>query len=80
MTNTYHCLCIQKGDKWKTAFCCQYRYFEYQVVLFGLVNAPAAFQAYVNQALSEYMDIFVLTYLDDIMVFFKQYKNHTKHI
>ena len=62
------------------AFCCRYRYFEYQVVLFRLMNVPAAFQAYINQALRKYMDIFVLAYLNDIVIFFKQYKDHTKHV
>ena len=44
------------------------------------MNAPAAFQVYVNQALKEYIDIFVLAYLDDIVVFSKQYEDHTKHV
>ena len=76
----YHHLRIQKDNKWKTAFYCRYGHFEHQVVFFKLVNAPAAFQAYVNQVLREYMDIFVLAYLDDIVVFFKRHKNHTEHI
>ena len=61
-------------------FCCQYGHFDYQVVPFGLVNTSAAFQAYVNQALREYIDIFVLAYLNDIVVFSKQHKYHTEHV
>lgn len=80
MIDAYHCLHIQKGNEWKTIFCYQYGHFEYQVVPFRLVNVPAAFQTYVNQTLREYIGIFVLAYLDNIMVFSKQYENHIEHI
>ena len=61
-------------------FCCQYGHFEYQVVPFELVNMPATFQAYVNQALREYMNIFILTYLDDIVVFSKRHEDYTEYV
>ena len=51
--DAYYCLCIQKSDEWKMAFCCQYKHFEYQVVSFGLMNTSAVFQTYINQALRE---------------------------
>ena len=41
--SAYHALCIHAGNEWKTAFRCRYSYFEYCVVLFGLMNTPAAF-------------------------------------
>ena len=44
------------------------------------MNAPASFQAYINQALREYMDLFVLCYLDDIVVFSKVEEEHTGHV
>lgn len=47
----YHAIRIRAGDKWKIAFRCHYRYFEYRVVPFGLVNAPMSFQALINLAL-----------------------------
>ena len=43
LKDAYHCIRIQKGDKWKTAFRTQYGYFEYLVMLFELTNAPATF-------------------------------------
>ena len=47
---------------------------------FGPVNAPASFQAYINEALREYLDDFVVVYLDDILIFSKSMKNHTFHV
>ena len=46
----------------------QYGYFKYQVMLFGLSNAPAIFQRYVNKILAKKSDIFVVVYLDNILI------------
>ncbi len=60
---------IREGDKWKTAFCTKYDHFEYQVILFGLFNGPACFQSYINKIFAEKLDIFVVIYLDDILIY-----------
>ena len=62
---------IWKSDKWKIAFQMQYGYFEYQVIFFSLFNIPASFQGYVNKILVEKLDIFVIVYLDDILIYTK---------
>ena len=62
---------ICEGNEWKTAFRTQYDHFEYQVMLFGLSNTPATFQGYVNIILTEKLDIFVIVYLDDILIYTK---------
>ena len=59
---------IREGDEWKTAFRTRYGHFEYQVMPFGLSNAPATFQRYVNKILAKNLDIFVIIYLDDILI------------
>ena len=52
LMNAYHWMRIRKGDKWKTAFRTRYGHFEYQVMPFGLSNAPTTFQGYVNKILA----------------------------
>ena len=78
--SAYHTLRICIGNEWKTAFRCKYGHFKYRVVFFGLVNAPAAFQAYINLTFCEYMDQFVVAYLDNIMVYSDIVKEHTQHV
>ena len=60
---------IRKGDEWKTVFQTWYGYLEYQVMPFGLSNAPASFQGYINKILAEKLDVFVIVYLDDILIY-----------
>ncbi len=50
-------------------FCTRYGHFEYQVMPFGLSNTPASFQGYINKILAEKLDIFVVVYLDDILIY-----------
>ena len=62
---------ICEGDEWKTAIRTRYSHFEYQVMPFGLFNALATFQGYVNKILAEKLDIFVIVYLDEILIYTK---------
>ena len=59
---------IKEGDKWKTAFKTRYGTFEYLVIPFGLTNAPATFQKYVNWVLREKLDQEGVAYVDNILV------------
>ena len=60
---------IKEGDEWKTAFRTKYGHFEYRVMLFGLSNVPASFQGYINKILAKKLNIFVIVYLDDILIY-----------
>ena len=62
---------ICEGNKGKTAFRTQYSHFEYWVMFFSLSNSPVTFQRYVNKILAEKLDIFVIVYLDNILIYTK---------
>ena len=81
LTSAYHQMRIKEGDKWKTAFQTRYGHFEYQVIFFDLTNTPGSFQGYVNKILAKKLDIFVIVYLDDILIYTKDPgKAHVKAI
>ena len=76
----YNLVRIKPGDEWKTAFRTRYGHFEYKVMPFGLTNAPTVFQHMMNDIFREYLDHFVVIYLDDILVFSSNIKEHTRHV
>lgn len=47
---------------------------------FGLCNAPATFQHLINDIFRDYLDIFVIAYLDDILIFSSSLDQHQKHV
>jgi len=51
------------------AFQTRYGHFEYLVLPFGLTNAPATFQVYINRALAGLVDVTCIVYLDDILIY-----------
>ena len=72
----YYLVRIKKGDEWKTAFRTRYGHFEYTVMPFGLANAPATFQAMMNEVLREFLDQGVVVYIDDVLIYTKTMKEH----
>ena len=72
----YHLVCITKGDEWKIAFQTRYRSFKWLVMLEGLTNAPAAFQWFMNDIFVDMIDINVIVYLDDILVYSDDLTEH----
>ena len=62
---------IREENKWKTAFKTWYGHFEYQMMPFGLTNASASFQRYINKILAEKRDVFIIWYLDNILIYTK---------
>jgi len=71
---------ITKGNEWKTAFRTRYGLFEWLVMLFGLSNALSAFQLFMNDIFSNVLDIFVVIYLDDILIYSDNIDDHKKHV
>jgi hypothetical protein len=80
LRDAYHRLRIKEGDEWKTAFKTRYGLFEYMVMPFSLANAPTTFQAYIHKALGHLVDSICIVYLDDILIYSKDEKEHEKHV
>ena len=57
-----------------------FKLYEYLVMSFRLTNASKTFQTYINNVLREYLDVFVVVYLDDILVYFKDEQTHQIHV
>ena len=76
----YHQVEMMEEDKEKTAFICSQGLFEYNVMPFGLKNAPGTFQRLMDEILKEYIGEFVIVYLDDIMIYSKNFEEHMRHI
>ncbi len=80
LRSAYNLVRIKEGDEWKTAFSTTTGHWEYQVMPFGLANAPAVFQAFINDVLREMLNRFVFVYLDDILIFSDSLQEHIDHI
>lgn len=76
----YNNIRIAEGQEWITAFRTRYGAFEYMVMPFGLANAPATFQHFMNDIFRDMTDIFVVIYLDDILIFSENEKMHPTHV
>ncbi|GKD50642.1 putative reverse transcriptase domain-containing protein [Tanacetum coccineum] len=76
----YHQLCIKEEDNLITAFRTRYGHFEFQVMQFGLTNAPAVFMDLMNRVCKPYLDKFVIMFFDDILVYSKDKEEHRKHL
>ncbi|MBW0468085.1 hypothetical protein O181_007800 [Austropuccinia psidii MF-1] len=76
----YNIMRIKEGDEHLTAIRTKYGSYEYLVMPCGLNNAPASFHNLVNDIFADFLDIFVVLYLDDIMVFSSSEEEHVKHV
>ena len=76
----YHQLKIRATDIPKTAFITRYGLYEYTVMSFGLTNAPAYFMYLMNKVFMEYLDKFVVVFIDDILIFSKNEEEHDGHL
>jgi hypothetical protein len=76
----YHQLKIWESNIPKTAFHTRYGLYEYIVMSFGLTNAPAYFMYLMNKVFMEYLDRFIIVFIDDIIVFSKTMEEHEEHL
>ena len=76
----YHQLKIKSEDIPKTAFWTRFGHYEFLVMPFGLTYAPAAFMDWMNRLFHEYIDRFVIVFIDDILIFSKSMEEHEEHL
>ncbi|KAA0035365.1 ty3-gypsy retrotransposon protein [Cucumis melo var. makuwa] len=76
----YHQLRIKDGDVPKTTFCPKYGHYEFIVMSFGLTNAPAVFMDLMNRVFREFLDTFVIVFIDDILIYSKTEAEHEEHL
>ena len=80
LRGAYNLVRIEEGDEWKINFWTRYGHFEYFVMPFGLTNAPEIFQHLMNDIFREFLDNFIVCYLDDILIYSKDIKQHEEHV
>ncbi|WVZ76989.1 hypothetical protein U9M48_024894 [Paspalum notatum var. saurae] len=76
----YHQMKICPSDIPKTAFITRFGLYEYTVMSFGLTNAPAYFMNLMNKVFMEYLDKFVVVFIDDILIYSKTEEEHEEHL
>jgi hypothetical protein len=76
----YHQLKIHALDIPKTSFTTRYGLYEYTIMSFGLTNAPAYFMYLMNKVFMEFLDKFVVVFIDDILIFSKNKEQHAEHL
>ena len=76
----YYQLKIKGEDIPKTAFRTRYGHYEFLVMPFGLTNAPTAFMDLMNRVFHEFLDLFVIVFIDDILIFSKSMEEYKEHL
>jgi len=80
LKNGFHLIPIHQGDEWKTAFRTRYSLYEFEVMPFRLTNAPSTFQDMMNHVFSDMLDVRLLVYMDDILVYAQTHEEHDSRV
>ena len=80
LASGYWQVAVNEQDKKKTAFITKHGTYEFNVMPFGLCNAPATFQRLMDKILRPFINKFVVVYLDDITIYSKTFNEHCNHL
>nr|GEU52420.1 retrotransposable element Tf2 [Tanacetum cinerariifolium] len=76
----YHQLCVNEDDIIKITFRTRYEHSDFTVMTFGLTNAPTVFMDLMNRVCKQYLDKFVIVFIDDILIYSKTKQEHEVHL
>ena len=80
LRSSYHQLKVRTEDIPKIAFRTRYGHYEFLVMLFESTNTPAAFMELMNRVFHDYLDKFIIVFIDDILVYLKTQEDHETHL
>lgn len=75
----YHQIRVKSSDAQNTAFKTRYDHCEFLVMSFGVTNAPAIFMDYMNRIFQPYMGMFIVIFIDDILIYSHTQQEHEEH-
>jgi hypothetical protein len=78
--DVFHRIKVRKEDEWKTTFRCRFDHYQYRMMFFELANSSITFQIYINKTMHSYLNLFVLMYINVLLMFFSSTKKHIKHV